>query len=325
MRRFAVYNWLFCAIAITLPLAAQNPTTPPQNTPPSPHIDWKQGPFTAKLGDEAEIAIPKDYLFSDGDGARKYLEFAHNPVSKKELGILTPKAQNEDWVVIFEFDDVGFVKDDDKGKLDAPAILESLKNGTEEANEIRKQRGWPAFHVVGWRTEPFYDQTTHNLTWAINGQEDNETEQTINHSVRILGRRGTMNVDLIVDPKEFTQTVPVFNAVMTGFKFTGGSRYADFTSGDKLAGYGLTALVVGGAGTIAAKTGLLAKFWKVIVGLFAALWKIFAVIVAGIVARFRQLAAWIKSKFSKPKSEVELLNEQNGIATNPFKNDHAGD
>ncbi len=32
-----------------------------------------------------------------------------------------------------------------------------------------------------------------------------------------------------------------------------------------MAEYGLTALVAGGAGVVAAKTGLLAKFWKFIV------------------------------------------------------------
>jgi uncharacterized membrane-anchored protein len=35
--------------------------------------------------------------------------------------------------------------------------------------------------------------------------------------------------------------------------------------GDKLAGYGLAALVAGGAGAAAVKSGLLQKFWKLLV------------------------------------------------------------
>jgi uncharacterized membrane-anchored protein len=56
-----------------------------------------------------------------------------------------------------------------------------------------------------------------------------------------------------------------------------GQKYSEFKSGDKVAAYGLSALVLGGAGVMAAKMGLFAKlgvilgkFWKGIVfGLIA--------------------------------------------------------
>lgn len=64
---------------------------------------------------------------------------------------------------------------------------------------------------------------------------------------------------------------------MAGFSYKPGSRYADFVRGDRVAEYGLGALIVGGAGAVALKTGLfskllilLAKLWKVIVVAFAA-------------------------------------------------------
>ena len=46
--------------------------------------------------------------------------------------------------------------------------------------------------------------------------------------------------------------------------FKAGSRYAEFGQGDKIAAYGLTALVAGGAGAALAKSGLLSKMWKAI-------------------------------------------------------------
>ena len=47
--------------------------------------------------------------------------------------------------------------------------------------------------------------------------------------------------------------------------------YSDFRAGDKVAEYGLATLVAGGATAVAAKTGLLAKLWKLIAAGIAAL------------------------------------------------------
>jgi uncharacterized membrane-anchored protein len=52
---------------------------------------------------------------------------------------------------------------------------------------------------------------------------------------------------------------------MGGFQFSTGNRYAEWVKGDKVAAYGLTALVAGGVGAAAAKSGLLGKLWKAIV------------------------------------------------------------
>lgn len=240
-------------------------------TLPANSIHWVQGPFTAKLGDKAEIEVPKDFLFTDGEGARKFMELNQNPPSYSEVGLIAPKSQQESWFVLFEFSDIGFVKDDDKNSLDSSAILESIKKATEASNEGRRKRNWPAFHVIGWHTAPFYDSETHNLTWGVNGSEDNGVHPAVNYSVRILGRRGTMNVDLVMDPQDMVTVEPKFKNILSSFRFTGGNRYADFVQGDKLAGYGLTALIAGGVTAAAVKTGLFAKLWKFLIIILAAI------------------------------------------------------
>lgn len=199
------------------------------------------------------------------------MELTQNVVSGRELGALMQQDSKSDWFVVFEFEEAGYIKDDEKDKLDAEAILDSLKKGTEKANEVRKERGWPAFHVIGWEKKPSYHITTNNLFWAIRGKGD-AGGQSINHSVRILGRRGTMNVDLVASPEEYSGIVPVFDQVMGGFSYTQGHRYADYVTGDKVASYGLTALVVGGVGAVALKTGLFQKLWKpILIALVAAI------------------------------------------------------
>jgi uncharacterized membrane-anchored protein len=247
-----------------------------------PAIDWQRGPVTGELGSSGKIEVPEGYLFADKKGAQKLLEITHNIPTGNETGVIVPAGEGpeNDWFIIFEFSDIGYIKDAAKEKLDADALPESIQNGTEAQNEARKKNGWAPFHVVGWHKTPYYDTHTNNLTWSIRGHSDDGTEDSINHSTRILGRRGTTNVDLVVNPDQAAQAVPKLAALLSKFEYVQGSRYADFIAGDKVAAYGLTALVAGGAGAVLMKTGLLQKFWKLIVlgviALFGALKKFFA-------------------------------------------------
>ena len=157
---------------------------------------------------------------------------------------------------------MGYVKDDDRN-LDANAILSSIREGTEASNKVRRERGWSTLEVVGWQQAPFYDPSTKNLTWSILGRSDDG--DSINHSTRLLGRRGVMRVNLVAGPEEMGTALPAFNAMVGDFSFTSGNKYSEFTRGDKIAEYGLAGLIVGGAGVALVKTGLLQKFGKVIV------------------------------------------------------------
>ena len=141
-------------------------------------ILWHKGPYKAKLSNVAEMDIPKGYAFTDGEGAKRFMELAHNPTSGSELGLILPIRQDTDsgksdtrnsggsWFLLFEFAETGYVPDNEKNSLDADKILENLKTNTENDNEYRKKQGWAAYHVTGWQTPPFYDEKTHNLTWA---------------------------------------------------------------------------------------------------------------------------------------------------------------
>ena len=228
-------------------------------------IPWEEGPAIAKLGDIAEIKIPEGFRFAGRDGVRRFMELTQNPVSGRELGVLVSPGgpQDDNWFVIFEFNPIGYVKDDEKGKLDADAILESLKAGNERGNEERRKRGWSTLDLQGWSTPPRYDPVTNNLTWAI--RASSEGSVVINHSVRLLGRRGVMDADLVLGPSQVTTAVPEFDQLLTGFQVSTGNRYAEWVKGDKVAAYGLTALVAGGVGAAAAKSGLLGKLWKALV------------------------------------------------------------
>lgn len=290
--------------ALPILLLAALLTPLPASSADAPPISWERGPTTADLGGFASLEIPEGFLFTGKSGTMKILELTHNLVSGHEVGALVPTGEGPEsqWFVVFEFSEIGYVKDDDKDKIDANALLNSIRQGTEEANQERRKRGWQTFSVKGWQRAPYYDPATHNLTWAISGESDSGSV-SVNHSVRILGRRGTMNVDLVLDPEMYERTVPRFESVMGSFQFKQGNRYADFTKGDKVAAIGLSALILGGVGAAAIKTGLLAKFWKVIVGLLFALKKLLIVAFLGLAAFFKRLFAWIRARFA-PRDET---------------------
>ena len=260
------------AITATLVGAGRPESVRAQDPEQAPQIEWEAGPTVATLGSVAKIDVPAGYRFTGPEGARKILELTQNTASGNELGILTPMPTEDgaSWFVIFTFKKTGYVKDTEGKSLDARKILETITRGTEQANAIRKQRGWAALHVVGWARPPYYDPATHNLTWAIRGRSeadgsDSEPEESINYSTRVLGREGTMSVELVIAPEQLDDAVEQFNTILTGFTYTPGHTYAEWKAGDPVAKYGLTALIVGGAGAVALKSGLFAKFWKLIV------------------------------------------------------------
>jgi uncharacterized membrane-anchored protein len=233
-------------------------------------IPWKSGPVLGDLGDEAQVAVPEGCAFTGQDGTRQFMELSENPVSGAELGTVLcrlkdAKGETESsWFAVFEFDDSGYVKDDEKKSLDGDAILASLKEGNEHGNRERKKRGWEAIYLDGWQRAPHYDERTRNLTWATRLHAENDSK-VLNHSVRLLGRGGVMSVDLVVSPDYYDRALPAFDEIVGDFRYKTGHAYSEWRDGDKIAAYGLTALVAGGAGAALVKTGLLQKFAKAII------------------------------------------------------------
>jgi uncharacterized membrane-anchored protein len=238
----------------------------------APAVSWTRGPAKVNLGAQAELNLPEGYQFADGPTTQKLMASMGNHVSKREVGLVAPSRQDADWIMVFEYDPIGFVKDDEKDKIDKEALLESIREGTEAGNERRKELGIPGLHVTGWFEEPNYDTKSHNLVWALAARDDAKNE-VVNYNMRVLGRQGVMSVTLVDAPQGLAASKREAEGLMTAFSYKAGKTYAEFRPGDKVAELGLMALVAGGAGAAAAKFGLfawlgklLAKGGKAIVG-----------------------------------------------------------
>ncbi len=260
---------------------------------PASKINWIAGPTTAQMGDGlASIEVPEGYLFADKAETQKIMKLTGNPPSDQEIGLIAPAEDGKNWFLVFESQEVGYVKDDDKDEIDADAILDSIKEGTEAANEEREKMGADPIEIVGWFEKPHYDASTHNLVWAIEGKS--KGSGLVNYDVRLLGRRGYVSATLVTDPQALQADLSHVQSLLGGFSYNEGNRYAEWKSGDKIAEYGLAALVAGGAGAAAMKLGLFAQLGKIL----AKGWKL-------VVVGFAALAGWVKRLFGKKQEETQ--------------------
>ena len=234
-------------------------------------LHWIYGPKEVTLGGIAKFKVPEGYMFLEPEDTAKLMEIYHNPPSYKDEYYFGPK--NFKWFGIFSYEDTGHISD--KEEIDADSLIEKIKEGNEEANKFREEKGWAPIHITGWRYRPFYDKKTKRLSWAIDAESKNHL--ITNYNTRILGRTGVTSAILVVNPAKLDEVVDTFNNVVNGYEFNDDKKYSAFREGDKVAKYGLAALIAGGAAAIATKKGL----WASLAIAIKAFWKF---IVAGIIA-----------------------------------------
>ena len=223
-------------------------------------VEWEGAGTEAKLGDEARIKIPEGYMFTGRAGTQTLMKLYGNLLTQMEQGYIEPEDDSAAWFMVFEYEDSGHVKDDDKSDLDADALLKSFKDNDAAENAERSKMNLPALNTVGWLVPPYYNETTHNLEWAL--LLDSEGKKVVNFNIRLLGREGIMHVTVVTGAEEFEKIKDEVPALLAGFSFNPGRTYAEYREGDKTADYGLMALL--GVGAVAAGAGILAKFGKVI-------------------------------------------------------------
>jgi uncharacterized membrane-anchored protein len=262
------YSFLSCVIimgGVEIASAAYSGDDEKEEKNPFADLDWKVGPTSAKVGSVARQDVGEGYLFLEASDARKFLELNQNPSDESNVGVILSK----NWWASYSYADIGYVSDDEKDSLDSDAILKALREGTKAGNAERRRRGWPELELVGWARKPHYDEKTHNLEWAT--KLSSADGLVVNYNTRILGRGGVMSVTLVCDPEQLSSVLPQFKAAMSGFGYTSGNRYFEYRKGDRAAEVGLSALILGGAAAVAAKSGAMKWVWKGLVVLAIAI------------------------------------------------------
>lgn len=266
--------------------ACAQDTTQPQQTVRQKilALHWVEGPTQVRIGQNATFTVPAGYRFLGPDDTVKFMDLTKNLASDDGGTVFAP--DDFAWWGEFEYADVGHVSDDEK--IDPDALLSTLRSNQAEANKQLSAKGWSTLELVGWEKAPFYDPDTHNLSWAVD-LRNSQGGEDVNYNTRLLSRTGYTAATLVAGTSDLQASIDQFKGVVSGYQFISDQAYAAYKPGDKVAEYGLAALVTGGAVAVAAKTGL----WKVMLGALVAGWKFIA---AGVAALFAALRRMFKRK-----------------------------
>lgn len=232
------------------------------------------------VGDNlASLNLPENLVFLDGEDANRVLvdAWGNPPTDELPLGMILPAGisplADESWAVTVEFEESGFVSDEDAADIDYAEMLEQLQEETVESNAWRAENGYEPIELLGWAAQPHYDAQGKKLHWAKELRFGDSDINTLNYNIRVLGRKGVLVLNFIANMDQLPEIQANVPAVLAMTEFNDGSRYADFDPDiDQVAAYGIGALI---AGKLAAKAGLFAtallllkKFWLVPVLLF---------------------------------------------------------
>lgn len=246
-------------------------------------LAWQRGPAAAPIGKNALLNVNEDIVFIDEANSSKFLELTGNLPGDGNYIIFNTKDR---WWAGFSYEDSGYIKDDEK--IDADTLLKQLRESDGPSNAERKRLGLSELHTEGWYVPPHYDPATKRLEWGVKLRSDNG--YTANYTIRLLGRSGVTSATLVSGPDRLDENVRSFKAMLPGFEYKAGEKYSEFKQGDRVAEYGLAALIAGGAAAVATKKGL----WGTIGAFLAASWKL----VAGAAVA---AAAGLKKLFSRNK------------------------
>lgn len=229
----------------------------------------------------AKLNVPEEFYYLNPSDTQKVLvDVWGNPPGQESLGMLFPADMtpfdNGAWGVTVDYDEEGYISDDDADEIDYNEMLAQMKESARDSSKERVKMGYEPIELVGWAAPPYYDKTTHKLHWAKELKFGSDEANTLNYNIRVLGRKGVLVLNFIagMDQKEVIDKQ--VNRVLAMAEFNDGSRYEDFNPDvDTVAAYGIGALI---AGKVAAKTGLIAaalillkKFGVVIFVFLAAL------------------------------------------------------
>jgi len=259
-----------------------------------------RGPASVPLRDQATLALPAHFGFIPKKEAAALMSLMGNHTGDQFMGLIVPLpsaagAPVGQWIVSLQYDSSGYVKDDDAKHWDADKLLQSLKDGTEAGNADRERDGIPPIMVTRWVQPPAYNADSRRLVWSaeVKRKDGADSDPTINYNTYVLGREGYISLNLVTSESTVDQDKVAAGQLLSAVDFNGGKRYADFKpSTDKVAAYGLAALV---AGVAAKKLGLLALLGVTIVK--------FAKVIAIAVAAFGAgIARWFKTRLGRKEA-----------------------
>jgi uncharacterized membrane-anchored protein len=250
-------------------------------------LTFQQGDIVLP-GNIATLKLPPSFRYlAPADAERLLVDAWGNPPGANTLGMIFPAEvgplDEQGWGVVITYDKDGHVNDSDADSIKYDELLKEMQQGILDANAARKEQGYGTMALVGWAEAPRYDKVSHKLYWAKELKFDDTKQNSLNYNVRVLGREGVLVLNAVAAMDQIAHIKGELQTVTAFTEFNPGNRYADFDAKtDKVAEYGLAALVAGG---VAAKLGFFGKLF----GLLLAFKKLIFIGVAAAGAGFFKL------------------------------------
>jgi len=230
---------------------------------------YKTGIIELESGN-AILKVPDGFRYLDKEQSIYVLtNLWGNPADSSILGMLVPTNRgvlaDDGWAFVISYEDMGYVKDESADDIDYDDLLNEMKKETDEANPERIKLGYQKISLVGWASKPFYDKELKTLHWAQEMKFGDMETNTLNYNLRILGRKGVLNLNAVATINELSDVKSNINKIIKSVEYKDGDKYSDFNPEiDNVATWTIGGLV---AGKVLAKAGfftLLLKFWKLI-------------------------------------------------------------
>jgi uncharacterized membrane-anchored protein len=267
-------------LVTTTPSHAQ--MTPEQRREEMGKIPWVRD-GSHKLGESSStLSLPPDHAAAfAADAVRFETLLGNGHLASRHVEAVVINRRNEQ-VIFQSFNDEGYITLDDWKDVDAAAMLATIKDNSEKDNAQKIRDGFSPVQVKGWLQQPTLDRDGNTVRWAI--AADDGSTPIVNAVALRLGRRGFEKLTWVGDANAYVAQGGELDLMLGSHTFDPGFRYADFVTGDKVAAYGVGALVATLVGAKLAKVGLFA-------GLLVLLKKfgvIAVVALGGVLAKFRR-------------------------------------
>lgn len=230
-------------------------------------LNWLMPGSVGRVADKAEFKVTDGLTFLGAADTDKFLKINGNP---PQGNAYTVASVNANWFGILNFQADGYVKDDEK--IDADELLNALKEGNIKDIEERRKQGLPILTLEGWYFPPRYDTVNKRLEWGTKFRSEQDQSLIVNVTTKILGRSGYTTAILVTEPGTVEKDLLEFKEALKHFDYVSGQKYSEWKEGDKVAAYGLGALVLGGAAAVATSKGGIKAVGVAILAGLAALW-----------------------------------------------------
>lgn len=277
------HTFLFTLVLLPSLIVAQDDTTALDNDEgvTQAYVDSVEASYVYATGrtviadGAATLDLPEGYRFLDGDQARQVItDLWENPpeVAAPVIGIILPPNTgiwDEGFTFWVQYDESGYVSDADAHAMDHASMLTSMLASDSADNALRIEAGYEPLYLIGWAAPPYYDGERKAIHWALEYEREDVEEHTLNYYVRILGRKGVLELNAVGSMSQLEAVKEAIPSVLGIVSFNDGYRYDQFDPAtDRTAGRTVGGLVDGRMNEkIAEMAGLIGKIALAAVGL----------------------------------------------------------